>query len=313
MRGRRIARWRRSWLVSLLMLAGATTGLAQTPTPAPIQDCEQCPALIELPRGQAQLGVEPYEANARASDGALRTVRIRYRLAMGRTEVTRAQFRAFVEATGYQPVRNGCNTWGSQRILGYVREHYWDQPGFPQSDQHPVVCVSHVDAHAYTQWLSELTGERYRLPSSTEFEYATRAGSRGPWFWGARNSDACAHANVADRTFRRYFELAPVFHCDDGFVHTAPVASFAANPWGLHDLLGNAWEWTEDCLHRDMSGVPTDGRPWLAEDGGECERRTPRGGSWVSGTDWVRAAAQAGDRAEYHSQLLGFRVARELD
>ncbi len=73
-------------------------------------------------------------------------------------------------------------------------------------------------------------------------------------------------------------------------------------------MLGNVWEWTDDCLHRDGNNVPTDGRAWLEEGGGECDRRVPQGGSWVSGTDWVRAAAQAGDLAIHHSQLLGFRV-----
>jgi formylglycine-generating enzyme required for sulfatase activity len=301
----------RLWLWLFLFLVPA--GLAQAAPGDSLQDCDDCPEMIELPTGKAMLGVEPYEANAKPTDGALRTVRFRQRIAMGRTETSRAQFRRFVDATGYTPVQNGCNTWSSHRILGYVLAHSWHDPGYPQSEQHPVVCVSYVDATAYARWLSELTGQRYRLPSSSEFEYATRAGTRGPWFWGASSKQACEFANVADATFRKHFEMAPVFHCDDGYLHTAPVGSFSPNPWGLSDMLGNAWEWTEDCLHRDMSNAPLDGSAWLEADGGECDRRTPRGGSWVSGTDWVRAGAQAGDRAVYHSQLLGFRLVRELD
>ncbi|MEM1091547.1 MAG: SUMF1/EgtB/PvdO family nonheme iron enzyme [Pseudomonadota bacterium] len=275
----------------------------------PFRDCSDCPEMIEIPSGTATLGAEPYEANTKAGDLPLREVTIAYRLAVAKTEVTQAQYRAFMEASGHQMSQLGCNTWNVNRIMGYVRAHTWEAPGYPQNDSHPVVCVSHEDATAYASWLAEKTGKPYRLLSSTEFEYALRAGTRGPWFWGLSNADACQYANVGDNTFRRHFEYAPVFHCDDGYLQTAPVGSFEPNPWGLHDMLGNAWEWTDDCVHRQSKAIPLDGRAWLAEDNGDCSRRTPRGGSWVSGTDWVRAAAQAGDGAGYHSQILGFRVA----
>lgn len=273
------------------------------------QDCDDCPEMVALPSGEARLGAEPHEANTKPGDMPLRTVTIAYTFAVAKTEITRGQFRAFVDETGYSTAGDGCNTWSHNRILGYVKNHRWDNPGYPQNERHPVVCVSHIDASAYTGWLAGRTGRAYRLLSSTEFEYATRAGTRGPWFWGTSNADACTYANVADAVFRRNFHYAPVFNCDDGYEYTAPAASYEPNLWGLYDMLGNAWEWTDDCLHRSAAGVPTDGRPWLEENDGECDRRTPRGGSWVSGTDWVRAAAQAGDKAEYHSQLLGFRVA----
>lgn len=278
----------------------------------PIQHCDDCPEMIALPAGSAMLGVEPYEANTKGNDGALHEVMIDYNLAVAKTETTRAQYRVFMEESGHEMAQAGCNTWANNRILGYVKNHQWYAPGYPQNEQHPVVCVSHVDATAYADWLTEKTGRPYRLLSSTEFEYATRAGTRGPWFWGTNSKAACEYANVADAIFRKNFTYAPVFDCDDGYEFTAPVATYEPNAWGLYDMLGNAWEWTDDCLHRDMSGVPTDGRAWLDEDDGECERRTPRGGSWVSGSDWVRAGAQAGDFAVYHSQLLGFRVALTL-
>ena len=276
------------------------------------KDCETCPEMTVIPSGKAMIGVEPYEANRKRGDADLREVNIKYALAVAKTETTRAQYREFMEESGHEMLTNGCNTWGRNRILGYVKNHRWDQPGYPQSETHPVVCVSYDDATAYTKWLAEKTSKQYRLLSSTEFEYATRARTRGPWFWGSKNADACKYANVGDGLIRRNFTHAPVFNCEDKYEYTAPVGSFDPNPWGLHDMLGNVWEWTQDCLHRDQSNPPLDGRPWLAEDGGECDRRIPRGGSWVSGTDWVRAGAQAGDRAEYHSQLLGFRVGLTL-
>lgn len=281
-------------------------------TPTSFQDCENCPEMVQIPAGEAMLGVEPFEANTKRGDLPLRNVRIGYEFAIGKTETTRAQYREFMKESGHVMATDGCNTWGYNRILGYVKAHTWDSPGIPQNESHPVICVSHVDATAYAAWLSEKTGKPYRLPSATEWEYAARAGTRGPWFWGAANADACDYANIGDANFRANFAYAPVFNCNDGYLHTAPVGSFKPNAFGLHDMLGNAWEWTDDCLHRDKSGVPVDGRPWLSEDGGECDRRTPKGGGWVSGTDWVRAGAQAGDFAVYHSQLLGFRVALTL-
>lgn len=275
-------------------------------------DCSGCPEMVAVPAGEAILGPEPYEANARAGEAPQRNVRIGYRLAVARTEVTRAQYRAFMDASGHRMAQTGCNTWRRNRVIGFVREHSWDNPGYPQAETHPVVCVSHADAGAYATWLAARTGKPYRLLSSSEFEYATRAGTRGPWFWGLKSGDACAYANIADDTFRRSFDSAPTFGCNDGYEHTAPAGSFAPNPWGLHDMLGNAWEWTDDCHHDDMAGVPTDGSAWQSADGGDCSRRIPRGGSWVSGTDWVRAAAQSTDGATYQSQLLGFRVALTL-
>lgn len=284
-------------------LLSAAPAIAET-----FQDCEHCPEMVVIPSGEGMIGVGPYEANRKRGDLPLRSVTIAYRLAVAKTETTRAQYRRFMAESGHHMADDGCNTWGSNRILGYVKAHNWDSPGIPQNEQHPVICVSHGDATAYAAWLAKKTGRPYRLLSSTEWEYAARAGTRGPWFWGTANADACDYANVGDANFRRNFTYAPVFNCDDGYEHTAPVGSYKPNGWGLHDMLGNAWEWTDDCLHRESKNPPTDGRPWLEEDGGECDRRIPRGGGWVSGTDWVRAGAQAADRAIYHSQLLGFRV-----
>jgi len=278
------------------------------------KDCETCPEMVTLPSGKAMIGAEPFEANRKRGDDDLRELNIDYKLAVGKTEITRAQYREFMDNTKYKMLENGCNTWGRNRILGYVKEHKWNQPGYPQSETHPVVCVSYDDASAFTQWLSEKTGKPYRLLSSSEFEYATRAGTGGPWFWGPKNADACKYANVGDAIIRRNWEHAPVFHCEDKYEYTAPVGSFEPNPWGLHDMLGNVWEWTEDCLHwGDNEKAPLDRSAWTTVDGGECDRRIPRGGSWVSGTDWVRAAARSYDLAVYHSQLLGFRVALTVE
>jgi len=174
------------------------------------------------------------------------------------------------------------------------------------------VCVSWEDATAYVAWLAKQTKKPYRLLSSSEFEYAARSGTRGPWFWGTESAKACDYANVADDTFRRLYSYAPVFACNDSWERTAPVGSFKPNAWGLHDMLGNAWEWTDDCFHSSFDNIPTDGRAWLAENNGDCKNRTPRGGAWASGTDWLKAVSQSRDPTIYRSQLLGFRVALTL-
>jgi len=302
-------------LLSPMFIAALLSTVAYAKTPnTSFKDCETCPEMVTVPSGKAWIGAEQYEANRKRGDDDLREVSIDYTLAIGKFEITRAQYREFMKNSGHVMLTNGCNTWGRNRILGYVFEHKWDSPGYPQSESHPVVCVSYDDAAAYADWLSDKTGKPYRIPSSSEFEYATRAGTRGPWFWGTRGQDACEYANVADGLIRRNWDHNPPFHCEDKYEYTAPVGSFEPNPWGLHDMLGNVWEWTEDCLHRENpEKAPLDGSAWTTEDGGECDRRIPRGGSWVSGTDWVRAAARSYDLSEYHSQLLGFRVALTVE
>jgi formylglycine-generating enzyme required for sulfatase activity len=299
-------------LIGVLVMAATATVAAEQKLGEAFKDCPTCPEMVVLPQGKTWLGAEPWDQDMKTSWGKLREVTIGYSLAIARHEVTRAQYREFVAATKYKSPTTSCNTWGFNRILGQTEGYTWDHPGQPQREDSPVVCVSWEDATAFTKWLAKKTGKPYRLLSSTEFEYATRAGTRGPWFWGSDNAKACEFANVADDTYRRLYSYGPVFNCNDGWERVAPVGSFKPNPWGLHDMLGNAWEWSEDCFHADMSNVPTDGRAWMAEDNGDCKARTPRGGAWASGTDWLKAISQSRDPIEYHSQLLGFRVALTL-
>ena len=120
------------------------------------------------------------------------------------------------------------------------------------------------DAQAYAAWLSREAGEKYRLPSESEWEYAARAGTATARYWGEGESGQCRHANGGDASVKeRYSDWKwTVASCRDGHVHTAPVGSFAANGWGLHDMLGNVWEWTEDCWNGSYAGAPSDGSAW---------------------------------------------------
>ena len=109
-----------------------------------------------------------------------------------------------------------------------------------------MVCVSFEDAQAYIRWLNRKTGQHYRLPTEAEWEYAARAGTTTRRYWGDKPDDACQYANVADQSAKKVFPGWAVHHCDDGYVYTAPVGSFQRNRFGLHDMLGNVWDRTQD-------------------------------------------------------------------
>jgi formylglycine-generating enzyme required for sulfatase activity len=270
------------------------------------KDCDTCPEMAVIPPGEAIVGSAADTVDRVAQEGPLRRVKIARAYAIARLEVTRAQYAEFVEATA-RPTPPGCNFWDGH--FGTVEEHTWKNPGYVQRSNHPVVCVSYEDAVAYAAWLSRKTGRSYRLPSSVEWEYAARAGSSTPFFWGTSSFEACSYANVGDNTLKRRWPDRQEFNCNDGYEVTAPVGSFKPNGWGLYDTLGNAWEWSEDCFHGTFDGAPTDGSAWREANGGDCAFRTPRGGSWISGPQWTRLSSQSKDPAGYRSFLLGFRVA----
>ena len=140
--------------------------------------------------------------------------------------------------------------------------------------------MSWDDARAYVRWLSPETGRRYRLPSEAEWEYAARAGMSTSRYWGERPSEQCGTENGADAAAKRRFEGWAPASCNDGREFMAPVGTFGSNRMGLFDVLGNVWDWVEDCSHDSYRGAPSDGRAWTS--GGDCGRRVSRGGSWSS-------------------------------
>ena len=164
------------------------------------------------------------------------------------------------------------------------------------------------EAQAYVHWLSRKTDQGYRLPSEAEWEYAARAGTTTARYWGESPDQACDNANVADLTAKQQSKL--IFHihnCRDGYLNTAPAGNFRANEFGLHDLLGNVWEWVEDCWNNGYSGAPSDGRAWTT---GKCSRRVLRGGSWGNWPGGVRAAARSRNSSRFRGYVIGFRIAR---
>jgi formylglycine-generating enzyme required for sulfatase activity len=200
-----------------------------------------------------------------------------YAFPVGRYLVTRDEYARFVEATGHS-------------------NEEWEDPGFPQTGRDPVVRVSWDDAKAYVSWLSEKAGHTYRLLSEAEYEYAERAGTSTAYWWGDSDADLCRYANGD-----------PCNHHG-----TVPVGSYPANAFGLYDMAGNVWEWTEDCWKNTYAGAPDDGTAWTA---GTCGERVLRGGSWLDYARYLRSADRYGDGTGVRGNgygFFGFRVARTL-
>jgi len=224
---------------------------------------------------------------------------------MSTNAVTVDEFRAFISMTGRD--MRGCDIYDGE--WRPKPENNWENPGFVQTGSHPVTCASWEDAQAYAGWLSAKTGHRYRLPSASEWEYAARAGGAAVQPWDSSGAGACANANVADASAAREFPGWTVFTCDDGYVNTAPVGSFKSNAFGLNDMLGNVFQWTEDCWHTDYIGAPVDGR---ARTDGDCSQRELRGGSWFSTPAYVRANYRNHFAANYRTSSVGIRLVRDL-
>ena len=253
------------------------------------RDCPDCPEMAVIPAGEFLMGSPVSEQGRLDHEGPQHQVTLRS-FALGVTEVTFDEWGACVRG-------GGCNGYRPDGRVGGAKG--------------PVVDVSWEDAQAYVAWLSLETGESYRLPSEAEWEYAARGGTTTSRYWGDSSSSQCGHANGADAAAQRvYSEWTTAAACDDRAVRAAPVRSYSANAFGLFDVLGNVWEWTEDCWVENYRGAPADGSPWR---GGDCGRRVLRGGSWFNVPQHLRSAARIWTSIELRRIYAGFRVARTLD
>ena len=269
--------------------------------------CPICPEMVVIPAGEFSMGSPMSEEGREGDEGPQHLVRVQ-RFALGRYEVTRGEYAAFAAATGRDG--NGCSTLRDSSWDLAARAS-WRSPGFPQTDEHPAVCMSWDDARAYVRWLSQETGRNYRLPSEVEWEYAARAGTATSRYWGDGASGQCANSNGADAAFAQRWEDWTVASCNDGWVFTAPVGTFGANQFGLFDVLGNAREWVEDCWHDSYRDAPSDGRAWTS--GGDCSIRALRSGAWTYTPQLLRAANRGYGIAADRVHIRGFRVASTLD
>jgi formylglycine-generating enzyme required for sulfatase activity len=269
---------------------------------AKVAPCKDCPEMVLIPAGSFTMGSPSSDRERKDNESPRVEISIRA-FAMGKYPVTRGQFAEFVRATGYKPARKCFAELGGGKF-GQTGDASWQDPGFPQTDRDPVVCVSPKDALAYVEWLSQATGKAYRLPSESEWEYAARAGTTTRRFWGDDPDDACEFANAADKAARKQYSGWTTVDCDDGYAYTSPVGKFAANKFGLYDMLGNVKQTTAGCAADSLSEIPTDGS--ASED---CGAFPLRGSSWESLPDVMRSAERQVQQLTEAGFHMGFRVA----
>jgi formylglycine-generating enzyme required for sulfatase activity len=239
------------------------------------KECRDCPEMIVVPAGRFMMGSSEGQGND--SERTRHEVTIAKPFAVSKFAVTFDEWDACV-GQGDCAKAVGDSGWGRGR--------------------RPVINVSWNDAQTYVKWLVKATGKPYRLLSEAEYEYAARAGSMTAYPWGddiKLDGQAMGNCNGCGSQW-------------DG-KETAPVGSFAANRFGLYDMVGNAFEWTEDCKNQSYQGAPADGSPWTS---GNCKLRVVRGGSWLDSPAGLRPANRIGDSPGFRVNLVGFRVARTL-
>jgi formylglycine-generating enzyme len=288
--------------------AAQVPSATQTPKAGKIfRDCPGCPEMVVIPSGSLAMGSPGSEAGRGKDEGPVHQVNIAI-FAISKTEITRSQFAAFVKNTKYN-TGDKCKTFDGGKFE--ERNGNWSKPGYLQDDKHPATCINWNDAQAYAKWLSRKTGKKYRLPTEAEWEYAARGNTSTARYWGENPNDACGYANAADKTAQAQIKGATSWsahNCTDGFAYTAPVGSFKANTFGLNDMLGNVWEWTEDSYHKNYQDAPTDGSAWQ----GDGIKRVLRGGSWNDAPRNVRAAGRDSNKPDLRFSTFGFRLARSF-
>ena len=240
------------------------------------RDCDVCPFLVVVPPGEFLMGSPDGEEDRAPDEWPRHWVTIGAPLAVGETEIAYREWNACVSDDTCDSVED-VDGWGE--------------------NLRPVVNVSWLDTQDYVKWLSRKTGLQYRLLSEAEWEYAARSGTRGPRYWD-KAEPQCRYANGS----------APE-SCFDGYLdRTAPVRSYTPNDFGLHDMLGNVFEWTQDCWNRNYQDAPTNGQAW---ESGNCNNRMARGGAWNYPAGYLRAAYRVGWPRTSTFHALGFRVVRE--
>ena len=256
---------------AVLIIGTATCAIAPGHV---FRDCDECPEAVGVP------------------SGSLRGDTITYSLAVGVYEVTFDEWSACVRAGGCGGYRPDDEGWGR--------------------GSRPVINVSWEDAREYVLWLSRETGQEYRLLSESEWVYVARAGTETVRYWGEtmqaqywgaeRDPGQCRYANGYDRTAEAKHGRGYLTDCSDGYAETVPVGMYEANAYGLHDVLGNVWEWTRDCWKDEHGGaVPANG---------DCPLRVLRGGSWLTAPKHLHSALRGKFSSDFRSYVIGFRVVR---
>jgi formylglycine-generating enzyme required for sulfatase activity len=262
-----------------------------------------------IPAGRFAMGSPEIETDRDKDESPVREVTFSTPFALSQFEVTRGQYAEFIKSTGHFSAA-ACSIWAETQWQVHAGKN-WTDPGFVQDDTHPVVCVNWNDAQAYVAWLARKTGKPYRLASEAEWEYAARGATSTAYFFGTNPDDLCKSDNGHDLTSSKVHTgmTWPPVNCDDGFAETAPVGSLKPNPFGVFDVHGNVWEWTQDCYADSYVNASTKGSALKLAN---CTERVYRGGGWSVEKRGRRAANRGryADTAAYAQ--LGIRVARDL-
>ncbi len=275
---------------------------AQRPGQTLPKDCPQCPEMVVIGAGSFLMGSNDGDPDEKSPHN----VNVPG-FAAGKFAVTRGEFAAFVQAQAKNyktDAEKGDGCYGYSGGNWTKNKSYnWRNPGFNQTDRHPVVCVSWNDAKAYAEWVSQVSGKPYRLLTEAEREYAARARSTSAYWWGDKASHEYANYGKDEC-------CGGLAQGRDQWVNTAPVGQFPANPFGLFDMHGNVWEWVEDVKHDNYNGAPINGSAWLS--GGDQTSRVLRGGSWGDNPRGLRSAGRLQYTADSSGSIAGFRLARTL-
>ncbi len=248
---------------------------------ASFRECaKDCPEMIVVPAGEFTMGSPETEKGHNPWESPQHKVTIPERFAVAKFDVTFAEWNACVSVGGC-PSLDDVEKDGIKLDTGDGKK--------------PVVYVSWFQAKQYVEWFSRMTGQPYRLLTEAEWQYATRAGTNTAYYWGDEigagnaNCDGCGgHQDKKEPT---------------------PVGKFAPNAFGLYDMVGNVWQWVEDCGHDDYNGAPTDGAAWMT---GECNNRVNVGGSYFQKPSELRSANRASETPGMRLDGVGFRIARTL-
>jgi len=277
-----------------------------------LKDGNEGPEMIIIPAGSFRMGSIRHAREFFTGEYPIHKVKIDTPFAMTTKEVSVSEFATFIDAAGYQTDaewQGGCGYWDEEWKTD--PEKNWNNPGFPQGNNNPVVCISWNDATAAARWLSKQTGHTYRLPTESEWEYAARAGKKGVTYWGSKFDNKCQYENLMDYDEKKGKTF---FLCTDGYTYTAPTGNFITNAFGLYDMLGNVLEFTMDCFNENYRGAGNDGR---AVSEGNCSHRMVRGGAWALPRGQSDEMATLTSRIPWvknnSGYMIGFRLVRELN
>ncbi len=231
----------------------------------------KAPVMVKIPAGSFKMGSP--NSSRFADERPRHTVNLKA-FAISQYEVTFAEYERFAKAEGRDIPDNL----------------------YLEKETHPVIYVSWDDAFYFTKWLSEETGQKYRLPSEAEWEYVASGGKTSPFWWGFNEEPGKAHC----------------FGCGSGFDPRKPtkIGSFAANPFDVYDTAGNVSEWVHDCWHDNYKSAPDDGNVW---EGGDCSYRVVRGGAYTSPPSSLRSQKRDKFKSEKKYDHIGIRIVRELE